>query len=113
MWRLFFTLIFINSNLFAQNQVVALQNCSVVVKFDLITDEYINNTDPRIKSIIYSSQTLDNSKIIINYVNPNALSLARKLADIFSAQHLAVITPKLILPSSPHDNKYVQVTICY
>lgn len=113
MWRLFIILICIIVNPFAQNQFKAKDPYSIVIKFDLIVDEDINESDPRIKSIIYSAKSYRQSKIIINYTNPNANSLATHLAQIFVQQKLLVVKPRQIQSSGFDDNRYVQVTIYY
>lgn len=113
MWRLLFFLICVYTSLHATNQLIALEHYSIVTKFDLIADEDINDTDVRVKSIIYSARSYKQSKIMINYANPNAEGLATKLAGIFSIHNLLVIRPKQILLSKPDDNKFVQVTIYY
>jgi hypothetical protein len=84
-----------------------------IAKFDLIVDEDIDNDDPRIKSIVYSASSYQQSKIMIYYVNPNAKVLATKLVQILTKQHLLVFKLEQIQSSTLADNKYVQVIINY
>ncbi len=109
MWRILFLLNYIIICSYASDGLPTINKNLIVTKFDLIIDEDIGNDDPRIKSIIYSANSYKPSKIIINYVNPNAEVLANKLAQILINGHLQVVSPQKILSIKPNDNKYVEV----
>lgn len=114
MWRSLLCLICIITNSLAQNKPGVLPaHYSLVVKFDLIVDEDVDIQDPRIKSIIYSAKSYQQSRVMINYVNPNAQRLATKLAQIFVQQNLSVIRPKQVQLSGTDEKKVVQVNIYY
>jgi hypothetical protein len=91
------------------NAIMERANQSILMKFDLITDEMITIDDPRIKSIIYSSR--NNSKVNISYFNPNAKMLANKIAGILSTYGVSVSKPELDTDS--HNNRYVLVWRIY
>jgi len=89
---------------------------SIISKFDFLLDEDITESDPRIKSLVYSAKSYKDSKIEINYHNANAKEMADKLGLIFTRLDLSVLKPKQI-PTNKMDkqsiSRYVLVNINY
>ncbi len=116
MWWLAIFLSCVSVGIYAQSNTDRVDlSHSIVIKFDLITDENISTDDPRVKSIIYSAKSYTGSKILVSYINPNAAELASRLAQVFMAQHLYVLKPQKLglVVANNNDNKYVQVIINY
>ena len=83
---------------------------SVEIKFDLILDESITCNDPRIKSIVYTSN--NGNYVVITYTNQNANKLAQKIAEILSKQNVVVEKPLLVEKNKKiNSNKYVLLQI--
>lgn len=115
MWRLILFCLCFSTLVNAENKgiVVSGGTNSFSVKFDFLLDENIDDSDPRIKSIIYSMKSYGKSTVSINYSNSNANSLAQNLAQIFNQHKLLVLNPQLVSQSKEVDNKNVLVTIYY
>lgn len=112
--RLFLLLISL-SNVYADEGLLISPGLrhSIIIKFDLIVNDDIDENDPRIKSIVYSAKGDAKSKIYISYTNLNAENLALRLAQIFSKQNLLVLKPEYLLSNGTSNNKYVSVMINY
>lgn len=114
MWWLLFLCIIMNvsaENCMHSTPATRIQNL-VIAKFDLILDENVDDSDPRVKSIIYSTQSDKLNRVVVTYTNPNAGMLAARLAQFFTKHDLLVHKLKqepLVIPS---DSKYVQISIC-
>lgn len=101
------------SKLSSSGSVTKKYRRSIPIRFDLLLDEKITSNDPRIKTIAYVSGT--KNYVVINYSNPNADKLARRIAKILTEDGVRVLTPKLVLENTVDikTNKYVVVYIDY
>ena len=82
---------------------------SIVMKFDLLIDGEVTIDDPRIKSIIYSSNK--KSLVKISYFNQNAKNVANKIYGILDIHGVSVSKPEL--GTDAKNTKYVLVWINY
>ena len=82
---------------------------SIVMKFDLLIDEDVTIDDPRIKSIIYSSNK--KSLVKISFFNQNAKNVANKIYVILNTHRVLVSKPEF--GTDAQNTKYVLVWINY
>ncbi len=90
-------------------EVIDKPKQSIVMKFDLLIDEEVTIDDPRIKSIIYSSNK--KSLVKISYFNQNAKNVANKIYGILDTHGVLVSKPEL--GTDLQNTKYVLVWINY
>ena len=100
----------INSSGFNKNVVY---KSSQPIKFDILLDEKIGETDPRIKSISYVASQSSANYVQITYTNPNASGLAMDIAILLHKLGVRVEKPVMVNSVIPDDLKYVVVYIKY
>lgn len=72
------------------NCIVATPEPSIYI--DFILDEYITDSNPLLKSLIYAANTSNFSKVVISYQNPNAIGVATRLTNILAKHSIRSVT---------------------